>query len=132
MRATGPRNTKMYGPGTKPELVPGFVPVGQKVYQGTMVARKAGKMVSASEAGITEVVGRAEHTVDNTKGGATDLTIEVRRGVFNWGNDGSLTAADAGSVVYVVDDQTVGKAGTIEAGRLLWIEGQTLWIEAPR
>lgn len=131
-KATGPRNTRMYGPGTKPELVPGPVAAGDVIYQGTMVGRKAGKLTSAATAGVTEVIGRAEVTVDNRTGTEDAMLDSARRGVFDWANDGSLTAADVGAEVYVVDDTTVGKAGTVVAGKLLWMEGATLWIESPR
>lgn len=67
--------------------------------------------------GAVIAVGKASHTVDNTTGSeaggaAGDIDVEVDFGVFEWDNSAAgeeITAADIGTIVFVVDDRTVGE-----------------------
>ena len=96
----------------------------EQIFCGAMVALNAdGKLVGATADG-NPAVGRAE-----VAGKAGDR-IAVRRGVFNFENEG-LTLADIGRQCAVVDDQTVGKkadSGAI-AGILLDIDEAGAWVK---
>lgn len=90
-----------------------------QIFSGAMVAlNAAGDAIPAIPAG-TVMRGVALAEADNTTGAAGDATVESERGPFLVASDGSLDRTDIGSDVYVVDDNTVGAAGTLVAGKCL-------------
>lgn len=99
---------------------------GEQIFCGAMVAMDTdGKLVAATADG-KNAVGIAEEA-----GAAGDM-IMVRRGVFNFVNDGdALTLADIGSECAIVDDQTVGKKGDsgAVAGILMDIDQFGAWVK---
>lgn len=77
---------------------------------GAMVAiNAAGLAVNASDTAGLTVMGRAEHRASTADG---DTTIDIARGAFYWGNDGTITQAAVGQLATVLDNQTVSLAIT--------------------
>ena len=109
--ATEARNTVQFGTGPFPVTLNFPVAEDAVIYEGTLVAINAdGYAVPASADSTLTVVGVAATsygTVDNTGGADGDLTVNVFQGVFWLANGNSLTLANVGDTVYVVDDQTV-------------------------
>ncbi len=130
MPLTNDRNTPM----RQGDMVTLPVEANTTIYAGAMVAvNAAGNAVPAADAAGLTVIGRAEAQVDNTGGAAGALTIQVRRGVFQFANStaSALTAADVGQVAHVADDATVAKTTTnsIVAGKVLGVEAGGVWVE---
>lgn len=101
---------------------------------GALVALDAsGNAVNASDTAALRVVGRAEQTVNNASGSAGDLTINVARGVFLWGNSATqaVTAAYKDKYVYVEDNQTVAISTTnfIIAGKVIEVATEGVWVD---
>lgn len=98
-----------------------------QIFCGALVAINAdGKAVPAGSSGALKVVGRAEHNA------AAGETIQTAAGVFCYGNGTGgalLTAADVGGPAYVVDDETVGKTGTVIAGIVFQVDDDGVWID---
>lgn len=105
------RNTVRMGDATLPDLLSLPVAASTTIYKGGLVMLVAG-YAKPGGAGATGIgVGRAEETVVNS-GSAGDKRVEVRQGVFKWGNSASadaITAASQGEYAYIVDDNTVAK-----------------------
>lgn len=84
--------------------------------QGAMVALdSSGNAVDVTEATGLIICGIAESTVDNTDGGAGDLSVKVRAGCFKFANataGDAITAADVGNPAYAVDNETVSDVAT--------------------
>lgn len=97
------------------------------IFCGALVAiDAAGKAVPAGSPGALKVVGRAEHSA------AAGEAVETAVGVFCYGNgtgDASLAAADVGGPAYVVDDETVGKTGTVIAGTVFQVDDDGVWVD---
>ncbi|MAU46234.1 MAG: hypothetical protein GOVbin2371_36 [Prokaryotic dsDNA virus sp.] len=95
------------------------VAAATQIFAGAMVALDAsGNALPAAPTG-TVMRGVALDEADNTDGAAGDVLVPIERGPFLVANDGSLDRTDIGSDVYVVDDNTVGAAGTLIAGKCL-------------
>ncbi|WP_349295244.1 hypothetical protein ABEB22_18350 (plasmid) [Thioclava sp. 'Guangxiensis'] len=89
------------------------------IYAGSMVALDAsGDAIPAIPTG-TVMRGVALSEADNETGAAGDVSAQIERGPFLVANDGSLDRTHIGTEVFVVDDNTVGAAGTLVAGKLL-------------
>lgn len=114
-----------------------YIPVAAatKIPAGVIVALDAnGRAVNASDTAALRVIGRAEETVDNTAGGAGDLSINVKRGVFKWVNSAAnaITAAYLRKPAYVEDNQTVATTSTnkVVAGRIVAVDADGgIWID---
>lgn len=83
------------------------------IYLGALVAKNAaGYAVAATDAAAREIVGISEQFVDNTGGGAGDLTVAYMTSIeaefLNAG--GAIVQANAGRACYVADDQSVTTA----------------------
>jgi hypothetical protein len=77
------------------------------IYQGSLVAlNAAGYAIAGATATTLTAAGMATETVVNA-GLAGAASVPVQRGVFGFASDGSLTVANIGKVVYIVDDQTI-------------------------
>lgn len=98
------------------------------LFQGSMVGLDAsGNAVKAAPA-VATMRGVAVRTADNADGSAGDVSVEIKRGVFQFAQTG-LDRTDIGADVYVVDDNTVSAAGTLIAGKLLDIDPAGAWVE---
>lgn len=90
-----------------------------QIFNGAMVAlNAAGDAIPAILTG-TVMRGIALAEADNTSGAAGDATVEIERGPFLVDSNGSIDRTHIGTDVYVVDDNTVGAAGTLVAGKCL-------------
>jgi len=110
------------------------VAASTKIYLGSLVAvdSSGNAKPGADTAGLTGI-GRAEQTVDNSSGSAGALKINVKRGVFRFGNSGTnaLTKAHIGTIAYLEDDQTVASSTnqSIKAGLVVGVETGGVWID---
>lgn len=104
------------------------LPAGEEIFAGALVAVNSdGEAVSATADG-KNVLGVAQHAA------RTGHLLHVRRGVFAFIDDkADITRADIGATAYVVDDQTVGKAGTAgttaEAGVIFDVDSDGVWVK---
>lgn len=109
------------------------------VYAGALTVLASGYAKGGVTATGLIAVGRAEEKVDNSLGDAGDLTVKVRRGVFQFANSGggdAIAKADIGSSCYIVDDQTVAKTSDTgarsRAGRVVDVDARGVWVEVGR
>lgn len=78
------------------------------IYAGAMVAvDSSGEAVNATDTASDKVVGRAAEYVDNSADGKV-ITVDI--GIFGWAKSGTISDANIGDIVYVVDNQTVATA----------------------
>lgn len=104
-----------------------------RIFAGSLVVLDAQGNAKPA-VGATGLVarGRAQAQVDNRLGLAGDLTVAVEAGVFGFNHDGDVTRAHIGSLVYLVDDQTVSATATGQsaAGILMDLEpdGETAFV----
>ncbi len=135
---TAARDTPRLGGEAVPAMLAIPVKASTKIYAGSLVAINAGYAVPASAAQGLIVVGRARQTKDNTSGANGDLTVEVERGIFRFGNSSSgdaIAQADVGKLCYAVDDQTVAKtngdaAARSAAGIIIGLDGSAgVWVQ---
>ncbi len=109
------------------------VAAGKKIFAGAIVVLSA---TGYAEPGATAVGllarGRAEEQVDNTAGVDGAVSIRVRRGIFQYANDGSITRANITGTAYIVDDQTVaatdGTATRSAAGEIVDVDADGVWV----
>jgi metal-dependent amidase/aminoacylase/carboxypeptidase family protein len=97
---------------------------------GVMVATNAaGLAVNASDTAALVVQGISCQAASTALG---DTKIVVERGVFNMGNDGNVVAASVGTLLTVLDNQTVSTAATttndIGAGYCEEIDADGVWV----
>jgi hypothetical protein len=120
---------------TRPGVLTALVQGSNTIYRGAMVAVDAnGLAVAASDTAAIAVIGRAERTQDNTGTAySATRTLNVRRGVFCWDNDGSFTAAHIGQFAYVADDSgvttAVAASNDIVAGLIVDVDSDGVWID---
>lgn len=107
----------------------------QTFYNGAMVALSAaGKLVPAATTASQRVVGVVDLGNLNSYASALDDELSVKVGIFPFANGTSTDActdADAGNMVYVLDDQTVSRlpgAGRPIAGQLVKIENSLCYV----
>ncbi|GAB6100429.1 hypothetical protein JCM16358_23080 [Halanaerocella petrolearia] len=98
------------------------------IYAGTMTAiNTSGEAVPASDSVDLKVVGRSE---DYSSEGED---VKVRKGVFGYENDGSISKSDIGDDCYIVDAITVGLVGSvtndIKAGNIFDVESNKVWVK---
>jgi hypothetical protein len=104
-----------------------------EIFEGSLVVLDAsGNAEPATDAASKVAVGRAEEYVNNT-GAAAAKSIKVRAGIFHWANSGTntLTKANIGDSVFVVDDQTVDSLSTSSspAGIMVDIDSTGVWVD---
>lgn len=104
------------------------------IYAGSLVALNAdGNAVPATDAAGLRVIGRAEHTVDNSAGSAGDSSINVKRGVFLYLNSetNAVDLNDVGKRCFVEDDAIVAETSThkVVAGRVVGVVSEGVWID---
>lgn len=109
-----------------------------KIFAGAIVVLDAaGNAKPAITATGLTARGRAEEQMDNVAGIAGAKSVRVETGTFACGSDGTLTRANIGKTVYLVDDQTLaatdGTGTRSAAGTLKDLEGSgataTAWVE---
>lgn len=112
------------------------VKAATKVIQGGIAVLNGGYAAPGTAATGLIAVGRFEDTVDNTAGAAGDLSAQVKRGTFKFGNSsaGDLIAqADVGADCYIVDDQTVAKTSATNtrsvAGKVIAVDADGVWVK---
>lgn len=114
------------------------VPVAatKKIFAGSLVAASAtGYATPGATATTLTALGRAEEQVDNSGGADGDVSVQVRRGVFKFGNEAGdlVTQAELGKDCYIVDDQTVartdGGATRSKAGKVVGVDSDGVWVE---
>lgn len=129
---TTDRNTPM----RDGEVVSLGVAASKRIYAGALVARDAGGYATpgATATGLVGI-GRAEARADNTSGADGDMSVEVRKGVFQFANSqggDAITTADIGADCYIVDDQTVARTdgtGTRSvAGKVFDVDSGGVWV----
>lgn len=120
------------------QLVPLAVAASTKIEAGKMVGlNSAGYAVEAADTAGIKVLGVADETVDNSSGSNGDLVVQIRKNkVFKFKNSGTnaVDVADAGTLVFVEDDETVADAaGTngVVAGRCIEVAADGVWVEIP-
>jgi hypothetical protein len=147
---TNSRNTPEMADGGRMRVIP--VEANTTVFLGSMVAIDAsGFAVPASATTTTantqRIAGRAERVHDgipgenavNNPGAAGAISVVARKGVFMFDQDGSIAAAQVGTVCFAIDDHTVtaadraGGAGVQQdaaAGQVVAIDpsGQ-VWVD---
>lgn len=95
------------------------VAAGANIRGGALVALDAaGNAIPAAPASPV-MRGIAMAPADNTGGGAGDIDALTSRGCWIVKNDGSIDRTHIGGDVFVIDDETVGAAGTLVAGKCL-------------
>lgn len=106
-----------------------------KVEMGKLACLNAsGYAVEGSESATLTAVGRFEETVDNSAGGNGDLCVDIRRGIFLFGNSGTdaVTQASVGKRVYIEDDETVSATDNdgarSAAGICLELTSDGVWV----
>jgi hypothetical protein len=113
------------------------VAASKKIWKGSLVALDASGNATPGAVATTLLgAGRAEETVDNSSGAAGDLAVQIRKGIFRYGNSAAadeITIAEIGDNCYIVDDQTVAKTdGTSTrsvAGKVFDVDSDGVWVK---
>lgn len=107
-----------------------------KAIQGGIAVLNAGYAAPGTTALNLVAIGRFEETIDNTAGSNGDVSVQVKRGTFKFGNSsaGDLIAqADVGADCYIVDDQTVAKTNGTNtrsvAGKIIAVDADGVWVK---
>lgn len=115
-----------------------LVAASTSIEAGKMVAvNSSGYAVEAADTAGLRVVGVANEAVDNSSGANGDKRVEVYSGqLFKFDNSSTnaVDVADAGSLVFVEDDETVADAaGTngIVAGKCVEVLSDGVWVQIP-
>jgi hypothetical protein len=111
------------------------VAAATKIFAGSLVMLDGAVAKPGATAVAKRALGRAAGQVDNSAGANGDLSVDVDRGIFRWGNSEGgeeITIANVGSTAYIVDDQTVAKTdgtGTRSpAGTVVDVDAQGVWV----
>lgn len=110
------------------------VAAAQKIYAGSIVMRNAaGDAVKGAVAAGQKALGVAQELADNTSGAAGAINVKIRRGCFQFANDGTVQAAEIGRLAYVVDDQTVadndGAGARSALGVIVDVDSAGVWVD---
>jgi len=105
-----------------------------RIYAGAIVMLNAtGYATPGAVATGLVPAGVAQEQVDNVNGADGDVNVAVRRGVFRFVNDGTVSRTDIGGTAYVVDDQTVANndgTGTRSAlGTIMDVDADGVWVQ---
>ncbi len=104
------------------------------IYAGTLTMRDAtGFLKNGADTASHVFAGVAREYANNSAGAAGDVTAKVSKtGEYKFAKSGSITVANIGTAVYLVDNQTVALAATtdqdIACGVIVDVEGDELWI----
>lgn len=99
------------------------------ILDGAMVALNAAGNAVPAIPTATRMRGVALHEADNTGGAIGAESVETDRGPFLVANDGTINRTHIGGNVFVVDDNTVGAAGTLAAGKCLDVTPEGVVVE---
>jgi len=120
------------------DLLSLLVAASTTIEGGKMIARDAnGYTVEAADAAGLRVVGVSDERVDNSAGADGAKRVRGYAGkIFKLKNSATnaVDVADAGSLVFVEDDETVADAaGTngVVAGRCVEVGSDGVWVEIP-
>ena len=111
------------------------VAAATEIFAGSLVVLdSSGNAEPATDAASKIAVGRCDEYVDNSLGAAAAKVVKVRAGEFLWANSATntLTKANIGDTVYIVDDQTVDSLATTSsaAGIMTQIESSgDVWVK---
>lgn len=129
---TAPRNT----PERAGDVVGYPVKASVKPIQGGIAVLNAGYAAPGTATTGLIAIGRFEATADNSAGSNGDISVEVKRGTFKFGNStaGDLIAqAEVGADCYIVDDQTVAKTNGSNtrsvAGKIIAVDADGVWVK---
>jgi hypothetical protein len=96
----------------------------------------AGFLTKGAVSTTLRTVGVVIAQANNAAGANGDITAEVRRGVFRFGNSSAgdaITLVDVGTDCFIVDDQTVAKTngGSTRsiAGKVRNVDSAGVWVE---
>jgi len=115
------------------------VAAATRIFAGSLAVLDAGVAKPGAVATGLVAVGRADAHADNRLGGAGDMMVQVRTGVFRFANSADtdeITLADVGADAWIVDDQTVAKTGAVvesnptrsKAGRIVDVDAHGVWV----
>lgn len=99
------------------------------IFAGAMVALNAAGNAIPAIPTATRMRGIALHEADNTGGAIGAANVETDRGAYLVANNGSIDRTHIGGNVFVVDDNTVGAAGTLVAGKCLDVTPEGVVVE---
>ena len=106
------------------------------IYAGSLVALDAaGNATPGAVATTLTAAGRAQVQVDNSAGAAGDVTLLVRRGVFQFKNSAgdAVDRTHIGGNAFIEDDETVsatdGTGTRSVAGKIIDLDTGGVWIE---
>ncbi len=132
------RDTRRMGDDVIPDILDLAVADNVHIFKGAIVGLAAGYAAPAGST-CTKVVGIAESDADNTQPGHAvgAKRVRVRQGTFKVANSAAadaLALADAGSLCYAADDQTVAKTNGAAhnlpvAGTVIQIDGVGVWVQ---
>lgn len=130
------RDTERQATAPIPEVLSLPVKGSVEIFVGALVGLKDGYLVPASADEDIRIVGRAEEHVDTTGLANGDKSINVRQGVFKWGNSGggqAIAVANVGEICFAKDDQTVqlysGTDTLPIAGVVVGLDTDGVWVE---
>lgn len=109
-----------------------LVAAGTTISAGTMVAVNAdGYAVPAYKTVGLTVAGCAMRYTDNISGADGEASVPTRRGVFVWGNDGSIEVTDVLKDAYVSDEKnvTINADGSSRVGKILAVDSDGVTVE---
>lgn len=106
---------------------------GVKIYAGSLVVLSATGYAQPGTTAVGLIArGRAEEQQDNTTGAAGALSVRTQRGIFEFGNDGTITRANIGATAYIVDDNTLsatnGTNTRSAAGEIVDVDANGVWV----
>lgn len=116
------------------DQIAGMLGASQTIFAGAIIMRNvAGQLVKGATATGSFGVGRAEDMATSTTAGVTPL--RVGRGTFVFANSAAadaITAAEIGTVCFIVDDQTVAKTNGTNtrspAGVVENVDANGVWV----
>ena len=105
------------------------VAAATRIYAGALVALNAAGNAIPAIPTAPVLRGVALHEADNSDGAIGAASVETDRGPFLVANDGTVNRTHIGDNVFVVDDNTVGAAGTLVAGKCLDVTPEGVVVE---
>ena len=106
------------------------------IFAGSLVALDAAaNAVPGSASTLFIAAGRAEQQVDNSAGAAGDVSVLVRRGIFQFKNSPGdpIYRTHIGYDAFIEDDETVastnGGSTLSVAGKVIDLDSAGVWVE---
>ena len=119
------------------KLFPLPVKAGATIHQGAMLVFDGGAVKPAVKAADQVFAGIAEESAAVASGGSdgdAEVLVRLPPGMAKWDNatgDDAVTAADAGKLAYIFDDQTVTDVDTDSSpvGTIFAVESDGIWVK---